>query len=126
MPFPISTAEVKDLPSDTPQSTKTNSSNFLTLLPVQSASHQQRPPALKANSAELGLLDASQDALLEPIAAFALSSIDTTGAVLKARRSSSVSTTNSEAVQKRRFLRLGPVHSGEDSCNNACVEEEET
>jgi len=74
---------------------------FLSLAPTTSASYPLEKPAAKAISAE------SKPASTEEALALATPTLPAE----KVRRSSSLSSDGS-VIQKRRFLRLGPVHFG--------------
>ena len=118
------TAEVEALPSDAPQSQKQPSSKFLVLSPTQSVSFEQSSPPSKPTANESVPTAAFQAAAAEAITALSSSPADNSTAAHEARRSSSVSTANSEVMEKKRFLRLGPVLSGGDVSDAAVVEED--
>lgn len=122
MSLSVLTAEDKALPPNTPQSQKQNASKFLILSPTQSASFEQSSPRSRPGGVQS---DATlQAASTEAITALSSPPADDSEAVHKARRSSSVSTTSSEVVEKKRFLRLGPVQSGGDASERTFVEED--
>jgi len=123
MPFSAVTG-VADVTSAMSQSQEPNAPTFLALLPTQSTSYQQSSLSSKPSSTETAISAAAQAAPPKPTAALSSPSTDESGATLKARRSSSVSTTSSEGIEKKRFLRLGPVHSGGNPCDSDFVVEE--
>lgn len=124
MSLSVLTAEDKALAPNVPQSQKQNPSKFLILSPTQSASFEQSSPRSKPSGVHSVPTATLQAASTEAITALSSPPADDSEAVPKARRSSSVSTTSSEGVEKKRFLRLGPVQSGGDASERTFVEED--
>jgi len=124
MSFSVLTAEGKALPSDIPHSQEQNPSKFLVLSPTQSASFEQSSPPSKTSNIQCLSTAAVQAASAKAVTALSSSPAEESEAVHKTRRSSSVSTTNSDLTEKKRFLRLGPVQSGGDQSDSAFAEED--
>lgn len=112
-----------DFTSAMSPSQKPNVSTFLTLSPTQSSSLRETSLSLEPKSTETAIQAAAQAASSKPTAALSSPPIDET-VTPKARRSSSVSTTSSEGIEKKRFLRLGHVHAGGDQAESDFVEED--
>lgn len=94
--------------------------NFLSLAPVQSASYPRSQPPTPA-ATKSGDAPILSPALASPPKNGTGPSADEIAAVLKARRSSSVSSDGSE---KKRFLKLGPVFWGGEPGVGDWAEEE--
>lgn len=120
MSFSILTAEGKAPPSDIPHAQKQNASRFLVLSPTQSASCEQPLPPSKASGIQSPSTAAFQAASAKAITV--LSSLPAEKSVVRETcRSSGVRTTNSDIIEKKQFLRLGPVQSGVKPSNSAYV-----
>ena len=123
MSFSVLT-EDKALPSAVPQAQKQDPSKFLILSPTQSASFEHTSPRQRAVAIKSPPKAAIPTVSAEAITALSSSPADDSLAVHKDRRSSSVSSTNSGVIEKKQFLRLGPVHSGGDPSESMFVEKD--
>lgn len=90
----------------------TTSSSYPTLAKIQSAA-ASKPSSVDETSTPL-----AEDAVVEAVAEATVTPVTPLVAIdesLAHRRSSSMTSDGSVASAKRRFLKLGPVHGGEDT-----------
>jgi len=92
----------------------TTSSSYPTLAKIQSAA-APKPSSVdetSAASAEDAVVEPAAEATVTPVTPLVAVTVDES---LAHRRSSSMTSDGSVASAKRRFLKLGPVHGGEDT-----------